>query len=174
MLFRPKFCANCGEKIERVDWHVWTSRRFCEVCETDFKLQDLIPRAVIAVGALGLAVTAFGFFKGGASAADTRLVKQQAVADKSKIDSPSPKLKSEQIDTNTASPANMSSRTLVSLSAPPKPTGKVETTIAEPVFICGAVTKKGKPCSRRVKGNVRCFQHTGMPAMLPPDKLRVS
>jgi hypothetical protein len=39
------------------------------------------------------------------------------------------------------------------------------------VYMCGARTKKGTPCSRRVRGPVRCWQHKGMPAMLPPEKL---
>ncbi|HJY29669.1 MAG TPA: hypothetical protein VJ306_16695 [Pyrinomonadaceae bacterium] len=42
------------------------------------------------------------------------------------------------------------------------------------VYICGARTKKGTPCSRRVHGPVRCWQHKGLPAMLPLEKLRVS
>jgi len=41
----------------------------------------------------------------------------------------------------------------------------------EQVYTCGARTKKGKPCSRRVHGPVRCWQHKGLPAMLPPEKL---
>jgi hypothetical protein len=50
-------------------------------------------------------------------------------------------------------------------------TSPAPTTIDEPVYICGARTKKGTPCSRRVHGPVRCWQHKGMPAMLPPEKL---
>jgi hypothetical protein len=43
----------------------------------------------------------------------------------------------------------------------------------EVVYVCGARTKKGTPCSRRVHGPVRCWQHKGMPAMLPAEKLLV-
>jgi hypothetical protein len=43
----------------------------------------------------------------------------------------------------------------------------------EQVYICGARTRRGTPCSRRVHGPVRCWQHKGMPAMLPPEKLVV-
>jgi hypothetical protein len=43
----------------------------------------------------------------------------------------------------------------------------------EVVYICGARTKKGTPCQRRVRGPGRCWQHRGMPAMLPPSKLIV-
>jgi len=43
--------------------------------------------------------------------------------------------------------------------------------VTDQVYTCGARTKKGKPCSRRVHGFVRCWQHKGLPAMLPEDKL---
>jgi hypothetical protein len=41
------------------------------------------------------------------------------------------------------------------------------------VYICGARTKKGTPCSRRVHGPMRCWQHKGMRPMLPQEKLAV-
>jgi len=41
----------------------------------------------------------------------------------------------------------------------------------ERVYICGARTKKGTPCQRRVRSLERCWQHRGRPAMLPPEKL---
>jgi hypothetical protein len=44
----------------------------------------------------------------------------------------------------------------------------------EPVYWCGAQTKKGTPCSRKVKGGGRCWQHEGQAAMLPPEKLLIS
>jgi hypothetical protein len=44
----------------------------------------------------------------------------------------------------------------------------------EPISFCGAQTKKGTPCTRKVKGEGRCWQHTGLPAMLPKEKLIVS
>ena len=43
----------------------------------------------------------------------------------------------------------------------------------EVVYVCGARTKKGTPCQRRVRGPGRCWQHRGMPAVLPPSKLVV-
>ena len=43
----------------------------------------------------------------------------------------------------------------------------------EIISICGARTKKGTPCQRRVRGTGRCWQHLGRPAMLPPEKLLV-
>jgi hypothetical protein len=45
--------------------------------------------------------------------------------------------------------------------------------VVEDVYLCGARTKKGTPCSRRVHGPVRCWQHKGMNAMLPAEKLKI-
>ena len=45
--------------------------------------------------------------------------------------------------------------------------------VAEQIYTCGARTKKGTPCSRRVHGPVRCWQHKGMPPMLPQQKLLI-
>src|SRR5436190_3400953 len=58
MFYRPAFCCNCGEKIQREEWRLWTSRRFCALCETEHKGIDLIPRAVVLIGLL---LTVFGF-----------------------------------------------------------------------------------------------------------------
>ncbi len=44
----------------------------------------------------------------------------------------------------------------------------------EAVYICGARTQKGTPCSRRVRGTGRCWQHLGMPAMIPLEKRLVA
>ena len=41
------------------------------------------------------------------------------------------------------------------------------------VYLCGALTKKGTPCSRRVHGPVRCWQHKGARASLPQEKLLI-
>ncbi|HSD46421.1 MAG TPA: hypothetical protein VLB87_07345, partial [Pyrinomonadaceae bacterium] len=46
-------------------------------------------------------------------------------------------------------------------------------TATNQLYTCGARTKKGTPCSRRVRGPVRCWQHKGAKAMLPPEKLLV-
>jgi hypothetical protein len=46
--------------------------------------------------------------------------------------------------------------------------------IDEPGYICGARTKKGTPCHRRVHvPGERCFQHKGLPSLLPLSKLVV-
>ena len=51
--------------------------------------------------------------------------------------------------------------------------GERPTEPEEVVYICGARTKKGTPCQRRVRGPGRCWQHRGKAPMLPPSKLVV-
>ena len=132
--YRPNFCSECGEKIVRLRWRFWTSRRFCDKCSARF-VRPLLLRVVL--GAIVLLVA--GVFIGrGTRHKPSPLVIERLV--------------------NTPAARNSS-------SAPAS---------VEEVYICGARTKKGTPCSRRVHGPVRCWQHKGMPAMLPVDKLRVS
>ena len=51
--------------------------------------------------------------------------------------------------------------------------GERPTDPGEVVYVCGARTKKGAPCQRRVRAPGRCWQHRGKPAVLPPSKLVV-
>jgi hypothetical protein len=55
------------------------------------------------------------------------------------------------------------------------PNASVRTpTVEDAVYICGARTKKGTPCHRRVHAaGERCFQHKGMAAMVPLEKLTI-
>jgi hypothetical protein len=49
---------------------------------------------------------------------------------------------------------------------------QVATAVNEEGYICGARTRKGSPCRRRVHvPGERCFQHKGLPAMVPLEKL---
>jgi hypothetical protein len=175
MLFRPSYCANCGEKIERAEWHFWTSRRFCELCAIEFRGIDLLPKAAVLTGVLGIAFAVSGYVGRGPASAGPQAAKQAvSAAQRPSVNSADPGVGQPEASpaskaalANLVPPSQVLQRTStpVQASVPEKPDG--------PVYICGAQTKKGTPCSRRVKGNVRCFQHTGMPAMLPPDKLRV-
>jgi hypothetical protein len=40
----------------------------------------------------------------------------------------------------------------------------------EAVYYCGALTKKGTPCTRRVKSPGRCWQHLGQPSAIDGRK----
>ena len=167
MLFRPNFCANCGEKIERADWGILTSRRFCQVCESEYKGQDVIPRVIVGFGVL-LGVLGFGSYLRSGNVAQTPLAMRQPAktAEQRPAETPSvqPAAKTETVQTANL-PQTPNGRS--ASKQEPKPT-----TVEESLYFCGAETKKGTPCTRRVKGNTRCYQHKGMPAMLPAEKLR--
>ena len=170
MLFRPSFCANCGERIERAEWGIFTSRRFCPVCESEFKGFDLIPRVIVGFGVL-TAVFGFGSYLKSdpePQRQPRRFIEQGA--------QPAPPAAANAVPQGGGtgavnSPAAGPAKAQNAAQTLPPPKSKTET--AEPTYFCGAETKKGTPCSRRVKGKTRCFQHVGMPAMPSADKIGI-
>ena len=173
MLYKPKFCCECGEKIERIDWKLWTNRRFCEVCEAEHKLSDLMPKAGILVCIL-LGLFGLGSLLKGPPANEPTVIKRTVAAvppqADSNIEATAGRIGQSQTNGQlNGTGANVSPRTPADSPAGSRPPA---TTTA--VYMCGARTRKGTPCTRRVKGNVRCWQHLGMPAMEPPEKLVVS
>src|SRR5918997_7217948 len=53
-MYRPNFCAECGERVLRERWRAWTSRRFCPVCEKRFGrawVRPLVACCLIAAAA---------------------------------------------------------------------------------------------------------------------------
>lgn len=145
-MYQPNFCSECGTKIVRLHWHPWTSRRFCDSCARRLRKERLQVPLVAAVLLLSV-----GFATGRALRPQPPpLIIRRSVN--------SPLAKSEGAGVSTPSGLNPNS---------PMPV------VEEAVYICGARTKKGTPCSRRVHQPVRCWQHKGMKAMLPAEKLIV-
>ncbi|MFZ1702407.1 MAG: hypothetical protein WBO10_16740 [Pyrinomonadaceae bacterium] len=183
MLYRPKFCANCGDKVERADWPITASRRFCPVCESEFKGQDLIPRVVVGVGILLGVLGLGGYIKSGSPTDSVALKQSKKVADLvSQSQSRVPDRDDKQNAAGTtnqdlrqreATPMVQTPETVASNRPPAKPKN-LRAEVSEQAYYCGAETKKGTPCSRRVKGNVRCYQHVGMPTMVGADKLKIN
>jgi len=133
--YRPNFCCECGEKIVRLRWRLWTSRKFCDNCSRRMGKTLWLQLATVAAVLL-LAGVLIGR---GWRRERPPLVIERPVQ------------------------SSTSSQTAITQTAMPQ----------EQVYICGARTKKGKPCSRRVHGLVRCWQHKGLPAMLPPEQLAI-
>ena len=148
-MYRPNFCSECGVKILRLHWHAWSSRRFCKDCARGLCKERL---KVPIIGAATLLV--IGLMAGRATRP-----------------SPPPLI----IERNSVLPENSESSdeagAVKSTVQPGQTTNPAEA--EEVVYICGARTKKGTPCSRRMHSPVRCWQHKGMPAMLPQEKLIV-
>jgi len=153
MLYRPSFCSNCGEKIVRSNWHVWTSRRFCDVCVNEQPVAEYGPKAAMVLAVIASVVGTTAYFvpknvEGNVKLANSRVEQPTVMAALVSTPVPTPKLEVA-VPSAVTVPAS-------------KPGVIVE---QDQVSVCGAETKKGTPCSRRVKGNGRCFQHQGMPAM---------
>ena len=175
MFYRPEFCCNCGEKVERVDWKPWTSRRFCELCETKFPLSEFIQKAVPFLGIVGVIVGIVSFWP--TSQAPVSPVTKRALAAETNAQSlqASPTFKTTDSGNIQSQPSSRIESPNNTASAPAQNASKTASAEKpEPIYYCGAETKKGTPCTRKVKGNVRCWQHQGMPAILPPSKLLVS
>jgi len=165
MFYRPNFCCQCGEKIARARWTPWTSRRFCEFCEIEQKQHDLLPKvgtiATLLVGVAGLV----SYLTSGPRAA---------------VQSP-PAARSQQFrgpitrPTQGGQPANSTPAPMpqaADANASPaidvqRPQREISST--EAVYFCGALTKKGTACTRRVKTKGRCWQHAGQPAADPSN-----
>lgn len=166
MLFKPTYCCSCGEKIDRLEWRLWTSRKFCEVCESVHSGNELIPRVGIGIAIL------FGIFglgsllnDGPESLAETQPVRfasvPQGVETKSagtQKSADSAKSESQFVLTDADKNDAVAKAADAVVVERPDP-------VAERTYFCGARTKKGTACSRRVKEKGRCWQHAGQAAM---------
>lgn len=180
MSYKPKHCCECGDRIERANWGFLASRRFCELCETNFRHLDWIPKISLAAAAL-LTIFSFGnFFRKPEKPLLVAAVQSSgnfADSNRNAVSSPSV------APPNGNSAANQTTNTNSAAQPKPKPIAVVKPagqsnlqenkseTAQEAVYFCGAQTKKGTPCTRRVKGGGRCWQHAGQAAMLTPEKL---
>ena len=167
MLYRPNFCCNCGEKIVRTTWSIFTSRRFCGICETEYKGIDYLPRVIVLIAGIVTVAGAAGLLRKDPAAPSSgldatsrqrRVVAQPATkADESFASQRA--ANTNQAETGGVQPAPQSSPAANSLQ---RRTAQKPST--ETVHYCGALTKKGTACTRRVKTNGRCWQHQGQPS----------
>ncbi|MFN6964114.1 MAG: hypothetical protein ACK4S4_10155 [Pyrinomonadaceae bacterium] len=154
MRYTPNFCCNCGEKIERIHWPIWSAKRFCELCETDYWIFDAAPKLAVSViaflGLLGIAsylrTPPSGSPPANAHAVSARLADRP---------DPRPAAAAPQSDPPAAA----------AVTVPPAAAMPQD----KAVYYCGATTKKNTPCTRRVKNRGdRCWQHVGRPAAENP------
>lgn len=166
-MYRPNFCCECGVRVERARWRVWTSGRFCDACGRRFR------RRRFGVPLLLSASLACAFFLLGRAArpAPSAPVFERNALDLTRLPAPdSARTREARRDAAAANPAPTKTEPAY---GPDGSANERPTDPAEVVYVCGARTKKGTPCSRRVRGPGRCWQHRGKPAILPPSKLVV-
>ena len=147
-MYKPNFCSECGAKLLRLRWHLWTSRRFCNDCARRLRKARFGPVLLTTLALLGAGYVAGRVRRPAPPPLVIERRSDSPLSDKEPLQS---------------TPANSGVNSSATSS----------TSVEEVVYLCGARTKKGTPCSRRVHGPVRCWQHKGMPAMLPQEKLVV-
>lgn len=157
-MYRPNFCSECGAKILRLHWRVWTSWRFCDVCSKNLRRERLTVPLVAAVVLLGAGLIAG---RAGRPAPPPLIIERHANST----------LFNDQRE--KAGEENGTRHGDSGLAGENNSSNSQPALTEEVVYICGARTKKGTPCSRRVHGPVRCWQHKGMRPMLPQEKLEV-
>ena len=169
-MYKPNFCAECGGRVVRLRWRVWTSRRFCAGCDRRFRRGRITRPLIACVALLGV-----GFAVGRAM----RPAPPPLVLERSAPAAPAlaAQVAAAGKETNAANAGAAGKATNAGNAAPAYGADGTETERptdpAEIVSICGARTKKGTPCSRRVRGTGRCWQHRGKSAMLSASKLLV-
>lgn len=146
---RANFCVECGERLARKEWSV----RFGALCSHCARRLGTFARfrSLIVFAAIAAAAFALGRY---IRPAPPPLIIER-LANSPLSDSPSE--------------PGSASRTS-NLNSDHK--GPVTSVTNNEGYICGARTQKGTPCRRRVHApGERCFQHKGLAAMVPPDKL---
>ena len=179
MFYKPNHCSNCGEKIERIEWFPWTSQRFCEACEKDLKFYERLPQILMLVfllfGIFGLG----GFLRSGdkplqVSKNENQVKPLTLAANKMQPAGVGNVQTTSETSKNATNVLPVQPQTVP--LQPQKQVRKIDNLkVSEsvPVYLCGAQTKKGTPCSRKMRGGGRCWQHEGQEAMLPPEELIV-
>jgi hypothetical protein len=159
MLYRPHFCCHCGEKIIRAKWTPLTSRRFCDFCAVEQKQHDLLPRAAAVLMLIFGAAGITSYLGSGKSI-------NQMPSSARTLTSNAPKNASSSVVSNANIPIAVvpAGPTSASVTANTKQLPPKADSSTEAVYYCGALTKKGTACTRRVKSPGRCWQHLGQPS----------
>lgn len=154
-MYRPKFCCDCGERILRESWKLWTSRRYCETCSKRLQKKQLVAPILV-----GVTLLSSGLLAG-------RMIQpaQPALIEKSSLVTLTSTPNKSQNANNKANANTETNANSVSIQTPVEP--------EQPAYYCGARTQKGTPCMRRVRSPVRCWQHEGKQAMMPQEKLLI-
>ncbi len=153
-MYKPNFCAECGERITRARWHLWTNRRFCKDCAPRLRKSQIFFPLLIGAGLLSI-----GLFAGRSTrpASPPLIIERGAV---SAVPAPAQNRTAGQASPKGTETGNAVPPEIVygpDGTATERPTDPNET-----ISICGARTKKGTPCSRRVRGTGRCWQHKNL------------
>jgi hypothetical protein len=150
------FCGKCGARLNRKRWRALFGGRLCADCARGSHRNIFFaPLGLVAV----IAIAAFSFGRYLRPSPPPLIIQRAANSPLSDL----PIDANDSAQQKSSNQPNRNSETITSLS---------NESASGLLYICGARTKKGTPCKRRVHtAGERCYQHKGMPAILPIDKL---
>src|SRR5438270_5026795 len=144
MFYRPNFCCNCGEKIERVEWSIFSSRKFCDLCQTEYRAKDFGPKLLAVVVVVVFVAIISSIFR--PAQTPPKVIPSQLLSSSLSVNSKTEgnfnTTLSHAIQSQNGTNVNTSTVT-VSAANSTRPATVAKTD--EPVYYCGASTKKGTP-----------------------------
>ena len=153
-MHRPNFCVECGERLTLRGWRARLGSRFCGACAPRLGNSDVL-RSLALIVVVGFSAFALGRWL--RPSPPPLIIQRQANSPLSDLP----------VDLNTKHAVD-DKDTAAARQNPDS--GSVD----DVVYLCGARTQKGTPCRRRVHSlGERCYQHKGLPAMVPLEKLVV-
>ena len=155
-MYQPNFCVECGERLAPRRWRR-VGGKFCDDCGRRLG-KSALARSLVTLALIGFAAFALGRWL--RPAAPPLIIQRSASSPLSDL------------------PLDSSGRASTANRKGFDPEKQNDSANVEPaddtVYLCGARTKKGTPCRRRVHAaGERCYQHKGMPSLLPLSKLVV-
>lgn len=163
MFYRPTFCCHCGEKITRAEQSFTDSTRFCDVCKHDFLALRLAP-LILSSFLLLLGLAGAGGLMRRAPPQPVRSVPAATLS--------APRPPETPRNEPTSQPPGPRDQRMAEAARPassavnrPRPI-----IVEEKLSMCGAPTKKGTPCTRKVRGGGRCWQHADIAQVPGPEK----
>lgn len=151
-MYRQNFCGECGARLSRKGWRAWLGGQRCDGCaQRAGKLAAAKPWIAVCI----IGVASFGFGRYLRPAPPPLIIQRAANSPLSDL------------------PENFGARSS-GKDAAAAPLDASVKSADDVVYLCGARTQKGTPCRRRVHtSGERCYQHQGMKAIAPPEKLVV-
>ena len=131
------FCSNCGEQLKANRASVFRARSYCSRCAPRFRLS----RLVVIVSLAGCLIIGYAFGRYNTPRQPFYL-----------LGTPIDPIANSNQRRETSAQAN-TNKSLAPDNLPPASSTDVA------VKLCGAPTKSGRPCKRKVVGGGYCWQH---------------
>lgn len=132
-----RFCSECGAQLKVKRPAVLPLRAFCPGCSPRFRTVRLVVAAALVLATIAFAASRFGPTREPLYFIGTPIESNLTAGTRTANDRPSNS--SHSVESSQSSEQDV----------------KAES----PVAICGAPTRSGKPCQRKVKGGGYCWQH---------------